>query len=98
VLKKLLVTAIAAGGMTVPLAGVAWAAPPTDPAKPEDPNGYGEIVRFGAREDHDLYPGPGNVVGGVRSDIASSGPGELSSFVKGRQELGGGRPNPPGQN
>jgi len=104
-LKKVLVSVIAAGALSVPLAEVAWADPPTDPgsgnansAKPEDPNGYGEIVRFGAREDHDLYPGPGNVVGGVRSDIASSGPGELSNFVKGRQELGGSRPNPPGHN
>ena len=46
-------------------------------AKPADPNGYGERVRFGATEDHDIYPGPGNVVGGFRHDAArnSDGPG-----------------------
>ena len=37
----------------------------------------GERVSFGAQEDHDLYPGPGNVVGGVRHDLARNdvGPG-----------------------
>jgi hypothetical protein len=34
-------------------------------------------VSFGAQEDHDLYPGPGNVVGGFRHDAArnADGPG-----------------------
>jgi hypothetical protein len=38
-IKKLLVTAIAAGAMTVPLAGAAWADPPTNPGS--NGNGVG---------------------------------------------------------
>ena len=68
-------------------------------AKPDDPNGYAEVIRFGAQEDHDAYPGPGNVVGGRRSDIASSGDGgSLSTFVQTIKEIVGSTPNPPGQN
>jgi hypothetical protein len=67
-------------------------------AKPEDPNGYGERVRFGAKEDHDIYPGPGNVVGGFRHDAArnSEGPG-VSAEVQEFREGTGSTPNPPGQ-
>ena len=36
-LKKVLVSVIAAGALTVSLAGVAWAAPPDDPGPPPDP-------------------------------------------------------------
>ena len=35
-LKKVVVSVIAAGALTVPLAGVAWAAPPDDPGPPPD--------------------------------------------------------------
>jgi hypothetical protein len=83
----------------VPVMALIGAAPTqADSAKPEDPNGYGEVVNFGAREDHDVYPGPGNVIGGVRSDIATSGPGELGSFVQQRRQDFGSTPNPPGKN
>jgi hypothetical protein len=99
--KKLLVSVIAAGATTVPLAGVAWADTPADPgsnansAKPDEPNGYAKVVKFGAREDHDLHPAPGNVVGGVRSNEASSGDRVgISTFVRGIQEAVGSRPKP----
>jgi hypothetical protein len=90
VLKKLLVTVIAAGAMTVPLAGVAGADPPTDPAKPASPSGYGERISSIASD-------PEHVLGPTRSGIASSGPGELSGFVQGRRQLEGSIPNPPGK-
>lgn len=69
-----------------------------DSAKPDDPNGYAEVVSFGAQEDHDLYPGPGNVVGDVRSDVASSGEGHgVSEFVDQVKGFTGSLPNPPGR-
>ncbi len=46
-----------------------------DPTPPENPKGWGERVSFGAQEDHDLYEGPGNVVGGFRHDNARNGEG-----------------------
>lgn len=68
-----------------------------DSAKPADPNGYGGVVSFGAREDHDLYPGPGNVIGDVRSAVASGGDGTgLSEFVKSVKGFTGSTPKPPG--
>lgn len=67
-------------------------------AAPADPNRYAEVVSFGAQEDHDLYPGPGNVVGGRRSDVASSGDGVgLSTFVTAIRTAVGSVPTPPGQ-
>ena len=60
--------------------------PAPDNAPPADPKGWGERVSFGAQEDHDLYPGPGNVVGGFRHDAARNdvGPGvaaEVQGFM-----------------
>jgi hypothetical protein len=56
-------------------------------APPENPKGWGERVSFGAQEDHSLYPGPGNVVGGFRHDAARNddGPGvaaEVQGFME----------------
>jgi len=68
------------------------------PATPLDPDGYGDIVEFGAQEDHDLYPGPGNVVGDVRSSIATSSTDQgLSPFVQSIREEAGSTPTPPGK-
>jgi hypothetical protein len=55
-------------------------------APPDNPKGWGERVSFGAQEDHSLYPGPGNVVGGFRHDAArnDNGPGvaaEIQGFM-----------------
>ena len=69
-----------------------------DSAKPADPNGYGVVVSFGAREDHDLYPGPGNVIGDVRSGVARSGEGTgVSEFVASVRVDTSSTPNPPGR-
>jgi hypothetical protein len=65
-------------------------------AQPDDPDGYAEVVQFGAHEDHDLYPAPGNVIGDVRSEIASSGEGVgISTFVQVLKAAVGSTPNPP---
>jgi hypothetical protein len=68
-----------------------------DGAQPADPNGYAEVVQFGAHEDHDLYPAPGNVIGNVRSEVASSGAGGgVSPFVQVIKSAVGSTPSPPG--
>jgi hypothetical protein len=78
------------------LAGGASAS--AESAKPDDPNGYAVIVQFGAREDHDLHPGPGNVIGDVRSGVASSGEGAgVSAFVHEIKTEAGSTPSPPGR-
>jgi hypothetical protein len=85
------------GGLMFATAGTLPAS--AESAKPDDPNGYGEVVNFGAREDHDVYPDPCNVVGGRRSDIASSGDDVgLSTFVHMIKAIVGSTPSPPGQN
>jgi hypothetical protein len=62
-----------------------------------NPDGYADVVQFGAHEDHDLYPGPGNVIGDVRSAEASTGEGTgLSTFVMTVKEWTGSTPNPEG--
>ena len=69
-----------------------------DSAKPENPSGYSTIVSSHAREDHDNWPGPGNVVGGRRGDVAPLGPGDLRDLVNFVKDVMGTQPNPPGQN
>jgi hypothetical protein len=65
-------------------------------ATPDNPSGYGGIVQFGAQEDHDLYPGPGNVIGDVRSGIATTSDEKgLAPFVESVRESAGSTPNPP---
>ena len=78
--------------------GFAWTpSVSADPASPENPSGYAEVVSFGAQEDHDLYPGPGNVIGDVRSDIASGGGGTgVSNFVDLVRTATDSKPSPSG--
>ena len=59
-------------------------------APPVNPKGWGERVNFGAREDHSLYPGPGNVVGGFRHNAArnDNGPGVASEIHEFMDEFG----------
>ena len=80
------------------LAALLVAAPAhAESAQPVNPDGYADVVQFGAHEDHDLYPGPGNVIGDVRSAEASTGEGTgLSTFVMTVKEWMGSTPNPPG--
>ena len=76
-------------------AGLAYAA---ESAKPDDPNAYGDVVQFGARQDHDLFPGPGNTIGDVRSNIAKNSDDRgVAPFVEGVKETFGSTPNPPGK-
>ena len=59
-------------------------------APPDNPKGWGEGVSFGAQEDHGLYPGPGNVVGGFRHDAArnENGPGVAAEIQEFMNEFG----------
>ena len=70
-----------------------------DSAKPANPSAYGDVVQFGARQDHDLFPGPGNTIGDVRSNIAkNSDTRGVAPFVESVKETFGSTPNPPGRN
>jgi hypothetical protein len=42
-IKKALLAVMAAGALSVPLAGVAWAEPPSDPSSPDNPIGDGGL-------------------------------------------------------
>jgi len=105
--RKVFVTAFVAAAMAVaPLGGVAGADPPDDPggtnpnaATPDNPRQYGQSVKFGATEDHDITPGPGNVVGDNRSTWAKNGTfgTGLGTFVRDFREDVGSTPNPPGR-
>jgi hypothetical protein len=66
-LKKLIVTVIAAGALSVPLAGVAWGDPPTDPGANGDGVGAGGIPRVLGDNSGSTDPIP---PGSVLSDIA----------------------------
>ena len=66
-LKKLMVTVIAAGALSVPLAGVAWGDPPTDPGANGDGVGAGGIPRVLGDNSGGADPIP---PGSVLSDIA----------------------------
>ena len=71
-LKKLFVTAAAAAAVSVPLAGVAWADPPSDPdsssnptnPKPNNPPGQGGVPQeIGSLADnYNVNPNPGEPI------------------------------------
>ena len=71
-IEKLLVAVVAAGALSVPLAGVAWAEPPDDPGSPNG-NGIGAGGLPGAPVEGEKIP-PG-------SQISSDGSSELSPKI-----------------
>ncbi len=108
-LKKLFVTAATAAAVSVPLAGVAWADPPSDPgsSSPGAPNdngiGQGGVPKVaGGLLDSAGAPnpnGPGSPVppGKVYSTIAKEDgnvPDGVGVFVNNFYETYGGIPNP----
>jgi hypothetical protein len=85
-IKKLLVTAIAAGALSVPLAGVAWAAPPNDPGQPGDPGANGQgPAGFGGPPGtvfRGVAKGPGSVPDALRGVSTFRTPGQIVNDLK----------------
>jgi hypothetical protein len=67
------------------------------PAKPENPNAYGQLVQERAHWDHDIFPAPGSVVGNMRSVYAQTHERGMSTQVEFVKGVVGSLPNPPGQ-
>jgi hypothetical protein len=94
-IRKALLTAIATGALSIPLAGMAWAEPPSDP---NDPPGKG-----GVPAEAGDFLGPAKVTpGSVFSSIAQ-GPGNVPEGVRvfvngfyGTSTNGFAEPIPPG--
>jgi hypothetical protein len=85
--KKLFVTAAAAAAVSVPLAGVAWAAPPSDPGSTDNPIGQGGLPqKLGSFVDTGITDGD-PLTPSLNQGGGPTPPG--SAFVKGFAQVPG---------
>jgi hypothetical protein len=88
-LKKLFITAAAAAAMSVPLAGAAWADPPSDPGSNDNPIGQGGVPKkLGTFVDSGITPS-------ANPSGDPTPPGSV--FISGLAKLPGNTPTAVGQ-